>query len=81
MRAFVRSIEASDPSFLSLSFFFYAFLNSLTPKGNGANVVRIIPNYALKFTFNDTFKAMVMRPGQSSKDLTVKFLIDIELYI
>uniref|UniRef100_A0A7S1CEW4 ADP,ATP carrier protein n=1 Tax=Bicosoecida sp. CB-2014 TaxID=1486930 RepID=A0A7S1CEW4_9STRA len=28
-------------------------------KGNGANVLRVIPVYALKFAFNDTFKDMV----------------------
>lgn len=28
-------------------------------KGNGANVLRVIPVYALKFAFNDTFKALV----------------------
>ncbi|GBG28681.1 Mitochondrial carrier protein [Hondaea fermentalgiana] len=28
-------------------------------KGNGANVLRVVPVYALKFTFNDTFKDMV----------------------
>lgn len=33
-------------------------------KGNGANVLRVIPVYALKFTFNDTFKDMVATPGQ-----------------
>lgn len=25
-------------------------------KGNGANVIRIIPVYALKFSLNDTFR-------------------------
>src|SRR5690606_13215177 len=33
-------------------------------KGNGANVVRIIPTYALKFMFNDTFVELVKRNGQ-----------------
>lgn len=28
-------------------------------KGNGANVLRVIPVYALKFSFNDTFKDLV----------------------
>lgn len=28
-------------------------------KGNGANVLRVIPVYALKFAFNDTFKSLV----------------------
>ena len=28
-------------------------------KGNGANVLRVMPVYALKFAFNDTFKAIV----------------------
>lgn len=34
-------------------------------KGNGANVVRILPTYALKFAFNDTFKDMLRtHPGE-----------------
>ena len=28
-------------------------------KGNFANVLRVVPVYALKFSFNDTFKVMV----------------------
>ena len=28
--------------------------------GNGANIVRVIPVYALKFTFNDTFRVSVL---------------------
>jgi len=33
-------------------------------KGNGANVVRVVPVYALKFAFNDTFKEMFHTPGK-----------------
>lgn len=33
-------------------------------KGNGANVLRVIPNYALKFMFNDFFKDLVKKPNQ-----------------
>lgn len=33
-------------------------------KGNGANVLRVIPVYGLKFAFNDTFKALVAGPGK-----------------
>ncbi|GAB5364216.1 hypothetical protein AAMO2058_000950300 [Amorphochlora amoebiformis] len=33
-------------------------------KGNAANCLRVMPNYALKFTFNDTFRDMVKRPDQ-----------------
>mmetsp|Transcript_5425 Transcript_5425/g.6318 ORF Transcript_5425/g.6318 Transcript_5425/m.6318 type:complete len:343 (-) Transcript_5425:270-1298(-) len=33
-------------------------------KGNGANVLRVIPVYALKFTFNDTFRDLVKVEGQ-----------------
>jgi hypothetical protein len=33
-------------------------------RGNGANVVRVIPVYALKFSFNDTFKEMLRAPGE-----------------
>lgn len=39
-------------------------------RGNGANVVRVIPNYGLKFAFNDSIKALVKKPGQSDKDLS-----------
>eukprot|EP01090_Pellita_catalonica_P011916 TRINITY_DN2475_c0_g1_i1.p1 TRINITY_DN2475_c0_g1~~TRINITY_DN2475_c0_g1_i1.p1 ORF type:complete len:261 (+),score=27.34 TRINITY_DN2475_c0_g1_i1:3-785(+) len=38
-------------------------------RGNGANVLRVIPVYALKFTFNDTFKGMVKSKEQSIKEL------------
>ena len=40
-------------------------------KGNGANCVRVVPVYALKFTFNDTFKDMVRDAQNHSEDLTV----------
>lgn len=33
-------------------------------KGNGANVLRVIPVYGLKFAFNDTFKTLVAGPGK-----------------
>jgi solute carrier family 25 (adenine nucleotide translocator) protein 4/5/6/31 len=33
-------------------------------KGNGANVLRVVPVYGLKFAFNDTFKALVAGPGK-----------------
>jgi len=33
-------------------------------KGNGTNVLRVVPVYALKFGFNDKFKSMVRKPGQ-----------------
>lgn len=39
-------------------------------KGNGANIARILPAYSLKFMFNDTYKAMVLNPGQSAKDMS-----------
>jgi len=44
-------------------------------RGNGANVARIIPNCALKFAFNDVFKNMVKRPGQTNSDLSVMQLL------
>lgn len=37
-------------------------------KGNGANVLRVMPVYSLKFAFNDTFKSAVRRPGQKTLD-------------
>ena len=33
-------------------------------RGNGANVMRVIPVYGLKFGFNDTFKTIVAGPGK-----------------
>jgi hypothetical protein len=33
-------------------------------KGNGANVLRVVPVYGLKFAFNDTLKAVVAGPGK-----------------
>jgi hypothetical protein len=33
-------------------------------KGNGANVVRVVPVYALKFAFNDSFKDMFNNKGE-----------------
>lgn len=39
-------------------------------KGNFANVIRVIPNYAIKFTMNDSIKEIVRRPGQTSRDFT-----------
>ena len=43
--------------------------------GNMANCVRIIPVYALKFTFNDTYKNLVKREGQQLKDLSFSQMI------
>ena len=37
-------------------------------KGNGANVLRVIPVYGLKFAFNDSFKAIVAGPGKKRLD-------------
>jgi hypothetical protein len=42
-------------------------------KGNGANVLRVIPVYGLKFAFNDTFKTLVAGPGK--KRLTTSELL------
>jgi hypothetical protein len=42
-------------------------------KGNGANVIRIIPNYALKFSFNDTFKEMVQPSYTHTLSLFLSF--------
>jgi hypothetical protein len=39
-------------------------------KGNGANVARVIPNYAVKFSATDWLKELVRQPGQSIKDLS-----------
>lgn len=37
-------------------------------KGNGANVLRVIPVYGLKFAFNDTFKTLVAGPEKKRLD-------------
>jgi hypothetical protein len=34
-------------------------------KSNGANVLRVIPLYSLRFMFNDQFKDLVRKPGQT----------------
>ncbi len=39
-------------------------------KGNLANIIRVIPNYGLKFGFNDIIKDAVLKPGQKVSDLT-----------
>lgn len=39
-------------------------------KGNGANVVRVIPVYALKFAFNDTFKDLFRGRNSPGQKLT-----------
>merc|ERR1719197_2303274 len=44
-------------------------------KGNGANCTRVVPVYALKFTFNDTYKNMVRQPGQDLADLSFRQMI------
>jgi hypothetical protein len=37
-------------------------------KGNGANVLRVIPVYGLKFAFNDSIKAVVAGPSKKKLD-------------
>ena len=39
-------------------------------KGNGANVLRVVPVYGLKFAFNDTIKAVVAGPSKKRLDAT-----------
>jgi len=39
-------------------------------KGNGANVLRIVPNYALKFSLNDFFRDFVAKPNQPLIEFT-----------
>ena len=39
-------------------------------KGNFANVIRVAPNYAIKFTMNDSIKEIVRRPGQKDNEFT-----------
>ncbi len=44
-------------------------------RGNGANVFRIVPVYAVKFASNDAFKEMVRKPGQDIKHLNMNQLM------
>jgi hypothetical protein len=44
-------------------------------KGNMANVARVVPVYALKFSFNDKFRRLVRRPGQTTRDLSTAQLM------
>lgn len=46
-------------------------------KGNFANCVRVIPNYALKFGCNDAYKDLVCTPGQTHADLTFPQLVAV----
>ena len=39
-------------------------------KGNGANVLRVIPVYGLKFAFNDSLKALVAGPQKRALDMS-----------
>ena len=39
-------------------------------KGNGANVLRVIPVYGLKFAFNDSIKLLVAGPSKRKLDVT-----------
>jgi hypothetical protein len=43
--------------------------------GNGANCLRVIPVYAMKFTFNDFFRDVVRKPGQLDEDLSISQLM------
>jgi len=39
-------------------------------RGNGANCLRVVPVYGLKFALNDRLRDIVKKPGQTDKDLT-----------
>ena len=39
-------------------------------KGNGANVLRVVPVYGLKFAFNDSIKAIVAGPSKRRLDMS-----------
>jgi len=43
--------------------------------GNGANILRVVPAYAFKFYFNDTFKDLVKRPNQKLEKLSFSQLM------
>ena len=38
-------------------------------KGNGANVARVVPNYSLKFMFNDVINELFKKPGQKRSEM------------
>ena len=44
-------------------------------KGNGANVARVIPNYSLKFMFNDIINNLVIKPGQERSTMTFQQML------
>jgi hypothetical protein len=44
-------------------------------RGNMTNCVRVVPVYALKFSLNDKFKAMILRPGQDASRMDFAQLI------
>jgi len=46
-------------------------------KGNYANIVRILPVYSLKFMFNDSYKALVLKPGQRPDTLSFSQLLGV----
>jgi len=39
-------------------------------KGNGANIARILPAYSLKFMFNDSYKTVMLKQGQTVSQMS-----------
>jgi hypothetical protein len=58
--------DLSKPKYTGISQAFLTVVREEGPralwKGNGANVLRVIPVYGLKFAFNDSIKAVVAGP-------------------
>jgi len=44
-------------------------------RGNGANIMRVIPVYALKFAFNDWFRDIARHPGQKDSQMSFNQLM------
>jgi solute carrier family 25 (adenine nucleotide translocator) protein 4/5/6/31 len=75
----MRGHELTAPKYTGIMQTFWLVCREEGPlalwKGNGANVLRVIPVYGLKFAFNDTFKAAVA--GSAARRLTVGELLSV----
>ena len=45
-------------------------------RGNGVNVLRIIPNAAIKFSCNDAYKQMLAPPGSDPRSLPIAYKVN-----
>jgi hypothetical protein len=74
-------LQVAFSTFFLLDFTAYFFTGTLVHvvkeegflalwKGNLANVVRVVPNYALKFMFNDRISDLVRKPGEARNKMS-----------